>query len=59
MTERGMTMMRRRPGSSSRWISPRRLPASETRSVNHAFLMNTMALVEMRKGHQRCRASTC
>jgi tetratricopeptide (TPR) repeat protein len=27
-----------------------RLPASETRSVNHAFLMNTMALVEMRKG---------
>jgi len=30
----------------------RRLPASETRSVNHAFLMNTMALVEMRKGRQ-------
>jgi tetratricopeptide (TPR) repeat protein len=30
----------------------RRLPASETRSVNHAFLMNTMALVEMRKGHR-------
>ena len=29
-----------------------RLPASETRSVNHAFLMNTMALVEMRKGRQ-------
>ena len=28
------------------------LPASETRSVNHAFLMNTMALVEMRKGRQ-------
>jgi tetratricopeptide (TPR) repeat protein len=27
-----------------------RLPPSETRSVNHAFLMNTMALVEMRKG---------
>jgi tetratricopeptide (TPR) repeat protein len=27
-----------------------RLPASETRTVNHAFLMNTMALVEMRKG---------
>jgi tetratricopeptide (TPR) repeat protein len=26
-----------------------RLPASETRSVNRAFLMNTMALVEMRK----------
>jgi tetratricopeptide (TPR) repeat protein len=30
----------------------RRLPASETRSVNHAFLMNTLALVEMRKGRQ-------
>jgi tetratricopeptide (TPR) repeat protein len=29
-----------------------RLPASETLSVNHAFLMNTMALVEMRKGRQ-------
>ncbi|WP_395014743.1 tetratricopeptide repeat protein [Dongia sp.] len=29
-----------------------RLPASETRSVNRAFLMNTMALVEMRKGRQ-------
>ncbi len=28
----------------------RRLPASETRTVNQAFLMNTMALVEMRKG---------
>src|SRR5262249_19703811 len=27
-----------------------RLPPSESRSVNHAFLMNTMALVEMRKG---------
>lgn len=27
-----------------------RLPASETRAVNRAFLMNTMALVEMRKG---------
>lgn len=29
-----------------------RLPASETRTVNHAFLMNTMALVEMRKGRR-------
>jgi len=28
-----------------------RLPPSETRAVNRAFLMNTMALVEMRKGH--------
>ncbi len=28
----------------------RRLPASETRTVNQSFLMNTMALVEMRKG---------
>lgn len=27
-----------------------RLPPSETRAVNHAFLMNTRALVEMRKG---------
>jgi tetratricopeptide (TPR) repeat protein len=27
-----------------------RLPASETRTVNQAFLMNTVALVEMRKG---------
>jgi tetratricopeptide (TPR) repeat protein len=30
----------------------RLLPASETRTVNHAFLMNTMALVEMRKGRR-------
>jgi tetratricopeptide (TPR) repeat protein len=29
-----------------------RLPESETRTVNHAFLMNTMALVEMRKGRR-------
>lgn len=29
-----------------------RLPASETSAVNHAFLMNTMALVEMRKKHE-------
>jgi len=28
-----------------------RLPPSETGAVNHAFLMNTMALVEMRKDH--------
>jgi tetratricopeptide (TPR) repeat protein len=28
-----------------------RLPPSETRAVNRAFLMNTMALVEMRKGN--------
>jgi tetratricopeptide (TPR) repeat protein len=48
---------RRDYDAASAWIEQSqafndRLPASETSAVNHAFLMNTMALVEMRKKHE-------